>query len=116
MPSRKFASAAELPEGFSYLEEFITIPEHDDLLSRFATLDFQVFNFQGYVAKRRIVEYGFEYDFSSRKAAAGPAIPEFLTPFKQRAADWAGIESGEIVEAVITEYPPGAPIGWHRDV
>src|SRR3954468_7853873 len=116
MRSQKLASAADLPEGFRYSEEFITVAEHDDLLSRFATLEFRVFNFQGYVAKRRIIEYGFEYDFSSRKAASAPAIPEFLSPLKQRAADWAGIISDKIIEAVITEYSPGAPIGWHRDV
>src|SRR4051812_14956822 len=116
MRSQKLASAADLPEGFRYSEEFIAVAEHDDLLSRFATLEFRVFNFQGYVAKRRIIEYGFEYDFSSRKAASAPAIPEFLSPLKQRAADWAGINSDKIIEAVITEYSPGAPIGWHRDV
>src|SRR4051812_47316836 len=108
MPCRKLASAADLPEGFFYSGEFITVAEHDDLLSRFATLGFRAFNFQGYVAKRRIVEYGFEYDFSSRKAAAAPPLPEFLNSLKQRAADWAGLNSDEIVEAVITEYPPGA--------
>jgi alkylated DNA repair dioxygenase AlkB len=106
----------ELPEGFQYRDEFISHAEHEDLLKRLASLDFRVFNFQGYLAKRRIVEYGFEYDYSSRKAAAAQPIPEFLEPLKQRAAEWAGIESHEIVEAVITEYPPGAPIGWHRDV
>jgi alkylated DNA repair dioxygenase AlkB len=26
------------------------------------------------------------------------------------------VATAEIVEAVVTEYPPGAPIGWHRDV
>jgi alkylated DNA repair dioxygenase AlkB len=30
-------------------------------------------------------------------------------------AAWAEIEPEAFVEALVTEYPPGAPIGWHRD-
>jgi alkylated DNA repair dioxygenase AlkB len=62
------------------------------------------------------VEYGFEYDFSARKASTTKAIPEFLNDLREKSAKWAGVATHEIVEAVITEYPPGAPIGWHRDV
>ena len=90
--------------------------EEEDLLTQFKDLDFQAFDFHGYIAKRRIVEFGIEYGFSSRKATATQPIPAFLYPYKQRAAAWANLLAEEIVEAVITEYPQGAPIGWHRDV
>ncbi len=105
-----------LPEGFAYQDEFITIEEEQQLLAEISRLDFQPFDFRGYIAKRRIVEYGFEYDFSSRRASETSPIPSFLESLKERAAAWAGIPPREIVEAVVTEYPPGAPIGWHRDV
>jgi alkylated DNA repair dioxygenase AlkB len=116
MPRNNSSSPVDLPEGFLYRPEFITVAEEADLLSHFAKLDFQAFDFHGYIAKRRIVEYGFEYDFTSRQAQAGHPLPHFLAPFRNRAAKLAGIHSGEIIESVITEYSPGSPIGWHRDV
>jgi alkylated DNA repair dioxygenase AlkB len=106
----------ELPEGFSYRPEFLSVREEADLLVQFADLDFRPFDFHGYVAKRRIVEYGLEYDFGSRRASATQPIPAFLNSYKERVAEWANLRAHEIVEAVVTEYPPGAPIGWHRDV
>ena len=42
------------------------------------------------------------------------SIPKFLTPYKDRAANWAGLMSDEIIEVLVTEHPDGAPIGWHR--
>ena len=116
MPRNKSSSPADLPEGFLYEAEFISVPEEADLLSYFTKLDFQAFDFHGYIAKRRIVEYGFEYDFTSQQAQTASPLPHFLAPFRNRAAEWAGIHPGEIIESVITEYSPGSPIGWHRDV
>jgi alkylated DNA repair dioxygenase AlkB len=105
-----------LPEGFLYHANFLTEDEHTNLLGVFETLPFAPFDFHGYIAKRRIVEYGWEYDFGSRRAIATQPLPEFLMPFRDRAAPIAGLRSDELVEAVVTEYSPGAPIGWHRDV
>ena len=42
-------------------------------------------------------------------------IPEFLRPLASRFASWAGIAVDEFAMALINEYRPGAPIGWHRD-
>jgi alkylated DNA repair dioxygenase AlkB len=106
----------ELPEGFVYRPDFLTEPEENELLAQVRLLDFQPFDFHGYVAKRRIVEYGWDYDFGTRKKSVATSIPEFLWPVRERAAAFAGVPPGALVEAVITEYPAGAPIGWHRDV
>jgi len=116
MMARRPPVSAELPEGFAYRRDFLTTEEEADLLRRFESLPFEPFDFHGYIAKRRIVEYGWEYDFGTRKAAATRPIADFLLPLRERAAAVAGIAPEELVEAVVTEYPPGAPIGWHRDV
>src|SRR3982751_4205410 len=108
--------SSEFPEGFAYRNDFLSLSEEADLINRFRELEFQAFDFHGYIAKRRIVEYGFEYDFTSRQAQAARPLPHFLAPFRNRAAKLAGIHPGEIIESVITEYSPGSPIGWHRDV
>jgi alkylated DNA repair dioxygenase AlkB len=105
-----------LPEGFLYQPEFISADDEAQLLHAIKALRFEAFQFQGYVARRRIVEYGFEYDFSTRRASAAPEIPEFLRSLQHQAATLANLPPNDIVEAVVTEYPPGAPIGWHRDV
>jgi alkylated DNA repair dioxygenase AlkB len=110
------SSATELPSGFIYRPEFVTAEEEQQLLGIFETLPFRAFTFRGYVGRRRIVEYGYSYDFSSRRATSIPFAPEFLEPFKMRAAEWAGIAPNQLAEVIITEYSAGAPIGWHRDV
>lgn len=107
---------AELPEGFAYAAEFISAEEEAELLREIGKLEFEAFDFHGYIAKRRVVVYGWDYDFSTRKTSEVPGIPEFLVPLRERAAGLAGLEAEALVEAVVTEYPPGAPIGWHRDV
>jgi alkylated DNA repair dioxygenase AlkB len=116
MRVRKVTSASELPEGFTYHPGVLLENEQRDLIQTVEQLPFQPFEFQGYTAKRRIVEYGFEYDFSTRKTATATPIPDYLLPIRNRAAALAGVCAEEVVEAVVTEYPPGAPIGWHRDV
>jgi alkylated DNA repair dioxygenase AlkB len=116
MHAKKISEPAELPEGFAYEAEFVSPEEESHLLDEIAGLEFQAFDFHGYIAKRRIVEYGFEYDFTSRQAQTARPLPEFLSPFRERAAEWAGVDAQEIIESVITEYGPGSPMGWHRDV
>jgi alkylated DNA repair dioxygenase AlkB len=116
MSTRRASRAEELPEGFRYRAEFLTEAEERELLDEIARLEFQAFEFHGYTAKRRVVEYGWEYDFGSREASAAPPIPGFLLPLRERAAAFAGLSADSLVEAVVTEYPSGAPIGWHRDV
>jgi alkylated DNA repair dioxygenase AlkB len=106
----------ELPEGFRYEPDFIPREEEQALVRTLQSMSFQPFEFQGYIAKRRVIEFGCEYDFTSRKASSAPPIPDFLLPLRERSADFAGVSADEIVECVVHEYPVGAPIGWHRDV
>ena len=113
---RRSAPAVPLPDGFAYQPAFLTEAEESDLLQHIRSLDFQPFDFHGYMARRRIVAYGWDYDFGTRKATPTAPIPPFLRSIRDRAAEFAGIPAAEIVEAVVTDYPPGAPIGWHRDV
>jgi alkylated DNA repair dioxygenase AlkB len=36
-------------------------------------------------------------------------------PLRERAAEFAGLCREDIAHALVTEYSPGTPIGWHRD-
>jgi len=108
--------APTLPPGMEYREEFISAEEEQQLLSEIRGLPLQESQYRQYTARRRTVNYGFSYDFTHLQSKAAPPIPDFLTPLRTRAAEWAGVQPGDFVQALIAEYQPGTPLGWHRDV
>jgi alkylated DNA repair dioxygenase AlkB len=116
VPNKEFIVLKTLPEGFAYKADFLSDDEEAQLLKKFGSLPFHAFEFQGFIAKRRVVEYGWEYDFGTLKTAETDPIPEYLIPLRRRVAEFAEMKEQDLVEAIVTEYPPGAPIGWHRDV
>ncbi len=70
----------------------------------------------GVVAKRTTAHFGVLYGYESRRVEPTDPIPDELSWLRDRAAALAGIDPPErFVEALITRYPPGAGIGWHRD-
>ena len=42
-------------------------------------------------------------------------LPDFLLPLRERCARAAELESEALEEVLLSAYPPGASIGWHRD-
>ena len=48
------------------------------------------------------------------RAAAEP-LPAFPLPVRAAIAQWAAVDSDAFAMALINEYRPGSPIGWHRD-
>jgi alkylated DNA repair dioxygenase AlkB len=110
-----FAAKPALPEGLVYRDGLITQAEELDLGRRFATLEFRPFEFQGYLGKRRVVFFGWHYDFNDRALGPAEPIPDFLLPLRERAGAFAGVAPDVFPHALITEYAPGAGIGWHRD-
>jgi alkylated DNA repair dioxygenase AlkB len=101
---------AELPPGFHYRQEFITETQERDLLDAITGVAFSDFELRGVVARRRVAFFGQTYD----RESAGP-IPDFLLPLRDMIAAWAGVDGSAFAMALINAYPPGAPIGWHRD-
>lgn len=108
--------APALPDGLSYREDFITADEEQRLVAQIQDLPLREAQYQQYTARRRTVNYGFSYDFTHLRSQPAPAIPDFLTPLRTKAAAWAGVQPDDFVQALIAEYRPGTPLGWHRDV
>ena len=104
-----------LPPDFRYQPDFLSRAEENALLAEIGALDFAAVEMRGVVAKRRTVHFGWTYGYYARRAEPGPPLPGFLLPYRDRMAAWAGVDPEAFVEALVTEYPPGAPIGWHRD-
>jgi hypothetical protein len=100
----------DLPRGFAYRPDFIGDAEETALLDGIATIAFSDFAMRGVVARRRVAFFGQSYE----QEEARP-LPEFLFPLRARIADWAGVEADAFAMTLVNEYPPGAPIGWHRD-
>jgi alkylated DNA repair dioxygenase AlkB len=103
------------PEGFVYQPEFLSSEEEAELAAWLATLPFAAFQFRGYEGRRRVVSYGWKYDFTRSHLDKADDIPSELLPVRARAAELAGHRPAELQQVLLNEYQPGAPIGWHRD-
>jgi alkylated DNA repair dioxygenase AlkB len=119
MPAARQASLFESEpsglEGFVYRAEFLSADEEARLAAWLATLPFAPFLFQGYEARRRVVSFGWKYDFSRSHLEKADDIPVELLAVRARAADLAGLKPEDLQQVLLNEYLPGAPIGWHRD-
>ena len=101
----------DVPSGFFYRPSFISEAEEASLADHIGRVEFATFEMRGVVARRRVAFFGRTYD----TASAAPQIPSFLEPLRARIAEWAAVEPAAFSMALINQYPPGAPIGWHRD-
>jgi alkylated DNA repair dioxygenase AlkB len=111
-----FDAPTRLPEGFVYQAEFLTREEEAELLAIVRELPLEEAQYKQFTAKRRTVHYGGEYDFSRNQLDEAPPLPPFLMPLREKVARWVGIPAEEFVHGLVTEYSPGTPLGWHRDV
>jgi alkylated DNA repair dioxygenase AlkB len=110
-----FQACPALPEGFRYQPDFLTADEEHDLVERFADLPFKEFEFRGYRGNRRVLSFGWQYDFNRMELLRTEDMPAFLLSLRERAARFAGLEASEFQHVLLTEYAAGAGIGWHRD-
>lgn len=101
----------DVPNGFQYRSDFITDTEEESLVDDIRRVEFSTFEMRGVAARRRVAFFGKTYDIGTTASQ----LPGFLEPLRARVAAWAGVEPAAFSMALINEYPPGAPIGWHRD-
>ena len=110
-----FGAGPALPEGFVFQPDFISAEEERALLDEIARLRLEEAKYKQYTARRRIAYFGFGYDFSANRIGEAPPAPPFLTPLRDKVAAWMGVAPAELEQALVTEYRPGTPLGWHRD-
>jgi alkylated DNA repair dioxygenase AlkB len=104
-----------LPQGFKYQSDFLSREEEHSLLQHIKNLPFREFEFHGFTGKRRVVSFGWRYDFNGGGLTKTEDMPEFLSGARARAENFAAIGSRDLQQVLITEYSPGAAIGWHKD-
>lgn len=110
-----FEPAEGAPAGFKYRADFITAGEEQNLVRDMEALPFKEFEFHGFVGKRRVVSFGWRYDFNGGGLQKTDDMPDFLLPLRERAADFAGLAAASLQQVLLTEYRQGAAIGWHKD-
>lgn len=104
-----------LPDGFRYQAELISAAEERDLVASFQDLPFKAYEHLGYFGNRRIAGFGWRQDEAGRMVETGEAIPDLLLPLLDKVAAFTGLAPESFRHALVTEYSPGAGIGWHRD-
>jgi alkylated DNA repair dioxygenase AlkB len=115
MRKRPLFDVESAPDGFRYEPEFLSSQEEASLLERISRLEFGEVRMRGVAARRRVVQFGWHYSFESFKLTAAPPPPTYLSVLQERAAAFAGVSARALSEVLVTEYQPGATIGWHRD-
>lgn len=114
-----FADSSDLPEGLRYTPEIIGVitPEEEARLVGFIeTLALKPFEFAGgFRGNRRVLSFGWRYDYQEQKLNETAAIPSQLLDLRSKAAKFAGQRADRFQQVLVTGYAPGAGIGWHKD-
>jgi alkylated DNA repair dioxygenase AlkB len=108
------SNAVAVP-GFRYAPDFLTEDEERGLLANIDRLEFREVRMHGVVARRTVVHFGWDYDYSGWRIHETDPPPSWLAALRDRAAAESGTEPSELEQFLIARYPPGASIGWHRD-
>jgi alkylated DNA repair dioxygenase AlkB len=109
-------TAPALPEGMRLQQAFLSREEEALLLARIGELPLAPMKYRQYEALRRVVSFGGQYDFGAQQLHAADPLPGWLQPLRERAAAWIGVAPEQFTQALVAEYRPGTPLGWHRDV
>ena len=106
---------APLLPGLALAPDLITDMEQQALIAAINAADLSPFRFHQWTGKRLTIAYGWSYDFGTARLHAGDPMPDWLLPFRDRAARFAGLPAEALRQALLIRYDPGAGIGWHKD-
>ena len=103
------------PRGLVYQPDFITVAEERHILGVLEAMEFSTITMHGRTARRTVRHFGLDYGYESWKLVPTDPLPEELAWLRERAAVLAGLGPGEFAQILVSRYPPGSTIGWHRD-
>ncbi len=101
--------------GLASTSDFVTGTEEQALIAAIDAAGLSPFRFHGWTGKRLTVSFGWTYDFDTGRLLRGDKLPDWLLPFRDRAAHFAGLPADDLVQALLIRYDPAAGIGWHKD-
>ena len=89
--------------------------EERDLLELLEGLDFRAVTMRGQTARRTVRHFGIDYDYESGELVPTDPLPEPMLWLLDRCAALMERDPADLVQVLVSRYPPGAGIGWHRD-
>jgi alkylated DNA repair dioxygenase AlkB len=110
-----FPIAPAFPPGFRYFPDFISATEEMTLYESIASTELHTFTFQGYEAKRKVASFGYDYNFERKALTKGKPIPNAFDLLIDKIALRCAVKTNDFAELLLTEYPIGSVINWHRD-
>src|SRR5688572_32265118 len=109
-----FDISPTLPPGFSYFPDFLTTEEEELLHQQILKIDLHNMIFQGFEAKRKTASFGYDYSFDKRQLTKGKEIPRSFSSLIQRVGEKVEVKVEDFAELLVTEYPVGSVINWHK--
>jgi alkylated DNA repair dioxygenase AlkB len=110
-----FALEPAFPPGFSYTENFLTPEEEKKVVAEISTISLHPFTFRGYEAKRKVASFGYDWSFEKQTLTKGKDIPPAFQWVLEKIASFLALPVQDIAELLLTAYPAGSVINWHRD-
>lgn len=105
----------EPPAGLVYRPGFLTDAEERDLVSWLDGLELVEVRMRGQTARRTVRHFGYDYDYEAWSVTPAEPLPASLSWLRDRCASFAEAPATALVQALVSRYPSGAGIGWHRD-
>lgn len=106
---------ASIP-GLVYQADFLSKAEELQIMEIVQSLPLQAAKYKQYEARRRVISFGGSFDFDSNTLLPTSALDTRLEPLRRRVAAWLELSPEKLIHALVSEYAPGTPLGWHRDV
>jgi alkylated DNA repair dioxygenase AlkB len=104
------------PEGFFYYPDFLSKEEEDLLYKEILKFELHNLEYHGYKANRKTASFGYDYNFENNRLTKGKDIPSAFDFLIEKVAKHLSISPTKFAELLVTEYPVGTVINWHRDV
>jgi alkylated DNA repair protein (DNA oxidative demethylase) len=114
----RFQTPVGAPSGLTYLPNFLSEGEEDSLLKKLKRLKWDtegIVKYRGQIARRRQIDFLYNFNVYSRKLSLGRLLPTFLQPLRDRCERVLCLAPGDIQSVIALLYPPGGRIGWHTD-
>jgi len=108
-------AVTEAVEGLAYVEDVVSVQEERRLLDVLERLDYRDVVMRGQKAKRTVRHFGLDYDYEHGDLTATDPLPPELEVLRDRCGVLMGREPADLVQVLVSRYPAGAGIGWHRD-
>jgi alkylated DNA repair protein (DNA oxidative demethylase) len=104
-----------LPEGLVHVPAFLTEAEERRVLALLARFELHPYVLHDTPSRRLVRSFGLARVAGAYDVAPAAPIPAGLEWLRERCAALMGRDPEELAQLLVSRYPPGAGIGWHRD-